>query len=125
MIEKEDIINHEKQLLNAMESGNVETLARLLHSQMVFTNHEGRVLSKAQDLSVHISGQLRFQQFFLKEQSIRLFGDTAVVNLVLYLSGTYEGKFFNGRFRYSRVWQQTDGRLQVIAATSVLLPEEN
>jgi len=114
MIEVEQV---EKKLRNAMLSSDLETLDDLLSDELVFTNHHGQRLSKADDLAAHSSGLLSIDRLEPRtEPTIRLIGDSAIVNLTLDLAGTYDGRPFAGAFAYSRMWYRQSGKWRIEAA---------
>ena len=53
----------EESLRAAMLTGNVNALSDLLDDTMVFTNQNGAVLAKADDLAANHSGQLTIERF--------------------------------------------------------------
>lgn len=104
----------EQQLRNAMLNGDVAQLERLLGDGLIFTNHDGVRLTKADDIAAHRSGLLEVETFSEQgERIIRRFDDTAVVCLTTEVAGRYGGQPFRGTFAYSRIWHRTDGRWQV------------
>lgn len=107
----------EKELRNAMLSSDLETLDNLLSDELVFTNHHGHRLSKAEDLAAHSSGLLSIDRLEPRaEPTIRLIGDSAIVNVTLDLAGTYDGQPFAGAFAYSRIWYRLSGKWRIEAA---------
>lgn len=116
-----DIIAAERSLLEAMTGSDLEALDRLLHEDLVFTNHLGMVMSKQADLDDHRSGRLVIDHISVHEQRISLIGDTAVVSLLKTITGHYQGQGFVSTFRFTRVWKSFAPGWKVIAAASVLV----
>ncbi len=114
MIEVEQV---EKKLRNAMLSSDLETLEDLLSDELVFTNHHGQRLSKADDLAAHRSGLLSFDRLEPRaEPTIRVVGESAIVSVTLDLAGTYDDQPFAGAFAYSRIWYRQNGKWRIEAA---------
>lgn len=107
----------EKELRIAMLASDLETLDDLLSDELVFTNHYGQRLSKADDLAAHSSGLLSIDRLEPRaEPIIRLIGDSAIVSVTVDLAGTYDGQPFAGAFAYSRMWYRQGGKWRIEAA---------
>lgn len=107
----------EQQLREAMLHSDVTQLDRLLSDGLVFINHDGARLTKADGIAEHRSGLLAIKTLSEKrERVIRRFGDTATVCLTTVVAGEYAGQQFGGTFAYSRVCHHKDGHWQVVLA---------
>lgn len=118
MASKEDIIALEMQLVDAMKSSDVATLEKLLADNLLFTNHNGHLLTKQDDLNAHLSDELEIFSIDTSAQLIELYGDTAIVSVVKDLSSSYQGHASIGIFRFTRVWHNNGSGWQVVAAHS-------
>ncbi len=113
------IIEAEELLCKAMLESDTVTLDKLLSSNLIFTNHLGQVLGKKDDLDAHKSGLLHISNISIDDQQIKLQMDTAVVFAKVTICGNYDGNPADGTFRFTRVWQNTEGNhWEVIAAHS-------
>ena len=112
---EEDILEAEESLRAAMESSNVDVLDQLIHDELIFTTHYGDVISKAEDLNVHRSGDLLFEGIDLNEHKILIQEDIAVVSVTATIEATFCGDRADGSFKFTRVWSKSDGALKVIA----------
>ena len=97
-------------------SNDVEKLDELILDDLIFTNHMGVVLTKKSDLDVHRTRTLTIASLQASEQSIRPFGDTIVVSVLMNISGKYEGHLFKGTNRYTSVWVKYGASWKVAAA---------
>jgi ketosteroid isomerase-like protein len=113
MDQEAEIIEMERQLREAMLSGDVQQLEALIADDLLFVNPSGYMLTKAMDLEAHSSGLLKFEKIDLLEQQIRVLGEVAVSRLAL--AGTYGGAPFAGDYRYTRVWHRTQQGWQIAA----------
>lgn len=88
-------------------------LARLLADDYVLYNSSGKVEHKAE--FIHDYAGMKLQPFTVEDETIRLFGDAAVLAGVATLSGTdvATGETFSLRLRFADVWRKHDGRWQV------------
>ena len=116
------IAEAEERLRQAMLGSDVAALDELLGPELVFTNHLGQVLGKADDLDAHRSGIVKIDELELSDQRVIGQGNVAVVSVQVRLSGSYAGARAEGLFRFTRVWAQgTDGAWRVIAGHSTII----
>jgi ketosteroid isomerase-like protein len=108
----------EDRLASAMQASDVQVLGELIDDDLVFTNHEGLLVSKKQDIDVHASGLLKIEELISSDRAIRHFGDFAVVTVLAQVTGSYAGTPFAGRFRFTRVWALRHSRWQIVAVHS-------
>jgi len=117
MPDENDIAALEDRLKAAMLRNDVDELDSLLAENLIFTDHQGRLISKAEDLATHRSGLLKVQQLDISDRRIGMFEHFAVVVLRTELAGEYDGVAFSGKFAYTRVWQpRLAGGYEVVAA---------
>jgi len=114
-VRKEEILEAEECLKAAMESSNVDVLDQLIDDELIFTTHYGDVISKADDLSVHRSGNLILEAIDLTEHKILIQEGIAVVSVTAMIKATFCGDRADGRFKFTRVWSKSGGVLRVIA----------
>ncbi len=69
------------------------------------------------DLDSHRSGNMEIREMTSSEQDIRIINDNALVTKTIDLKGTYSGEYFEGKFRYLRVWKISGGKWKVIAGS--------
>lgn len=116
---KEIIAGLESRLIEAMKTSNVDELNVLLADTLIFTNHNGHLVTKADDLQTHRSGELEIYSIETSAQIIEVLDDTtAVVSVVKELSSSYAGHIAVGVFRFTRVWHNKGAQWQVVAAHS-------
>jgi ketosteroid isomerase-like protein len=120
MNDKESIERHEERLRLAMLASNTSELDALLSDKLIFTDQSGKVLDKQTDLETHRSGALKLTKLQASEQELRLFGDTAIVSVLMRIQGSFSGQDFSIKNRYTRVWLKRNEAWLVVAAHSVL-----
>jgi len=117
MLEENEIVGWEEKLTTAMLSSDVAGLDALLADDLIFTDHQGRLVSKADDLADHRSGLLQLHRLDVLHRRFGLFEGFAVVAVRTGLAGQYDGVPFSGSFAYTRVWRPwAGGGWQVVAA---------
>ncbi|WP_447753149.1 nuclear transport factor 2 family protein [Sphingopyxis fribergensis] len=113
----------EERLRQAMLASDVEALDDLLSDELIFTDHEGRRLSKSDDLAAHRSGALVIETIDRASDAvIHQMGNVATVCVDVDIAGTYEASAFFGRFAYARVWQFAEGGWKVVLAHCSAVP---
>ena len=114
--DKEQVVQLEARLRQAMLASDVRELNELLSDDLMFTNHLGQLISKADDVDGHARGLVNINAVSPSDQRIQLHGKVAIVSVLVHLAGSYHGSPGQGDFRFTRVWRQTDaGRWQVVA----------
>ncbi|MCW4467483.1 nuclear transport factor 2 family protein [Flavobacterium sp. MFBS3-15] len=116
MLTHEQVAVFETRLITAMKESNILMLDALLAEDLIFTGHTGQVFTKFDDLDAHRSGNVEIFEINAGEQVIKIMGDTAVVSVLLEISGSVFGNTEVGFFRFTRVWKQAGDGMQVIAA---------
>lgn len=116
-----EILASEQQLLEAMKTSNVELLDQLLHDRLLFNGPDGQTATKALDLQNYRSGNVHLQSLEPSDRILSLIGNTAVVAVTVKIKGSYLGQEIDGKFRYLRVWQQSEPGWQVIAGSVIPL----
>jgi ketosteroid isomerase-like protein len=92
----DEILACEAELRHAQLTGDVAVLDCLLDDLLMFTNIDGTIASKSDDLAMHRSGQLRITKM---DPSDRMNAE-AIMN----------GVPVTATLRYSRIWhKRTDG----------------
>lgn len=115
------IVETEEKLRKAMVSSDTTVLDQLLSPKLIFTNHLGQVISKADDIEGHKSGDLKIENMEFSEQKIMFAGDIAIVSVLAIISGSYKGMPANGSFRFTRVWENDNNEWKVIAGHSSIV----
>jgi len=109
----------EARLIEAMKTSNVEELDLLLADNLIFTNQNGHLVSKEDDLNAHRSGDMEIYTLETSAQIIELLGnDTAVVSVIKDMSLNYAGHTSVGIYRFTRVWHNNGTNWQIVAVHS-------
>jgi ketosteroid isomerase-like protein len=119
LISKEQVMDCESRLLEAIKKSDLPTLDELLHGDLLFNSASGETVTKAMDMEVHRSGKVTVHEMSASEHMISLIGDTAVVTLTVQTKGSYLDSAFDGKLRYVRVWKLFNDKLKVIAGSFI------
>ena len=116
---KSQIEECEKRLRQAMLQSDLAALDALLAPDLIFTNHLGQVMTKADDLAAHQSGIVQINKIILSDQKLIENGNTTIVSAQAHIVGKFNGEGSDSTFRFTRVWRKTpDNTWQVIAGHS-------
>jgi hypothetical protein len=109
----------EIRLIEAMKTSNVAELEALLSDSLIFTNHNGHLVSKEDDLNAHRSGEMEIYTLDTSAQLVQVLNnDTAIVSVIKDMSLAFAGHTSIGMFRYTRMWHNNGTAWQVVAAHS-------
>jgi ketosteroid isomerase-like protein len=114
-----EIQNCEQMLFQAIKENDINVLDNLLHTDLLFVNPMGQVITKAMDMANYTSGQVTIEQVEASEQTIRLIDNTAVVTAKIKLKGKYLGHTLDESFQYLRVWIQQQDGWKIIAGSAI------
>ena len=119
------VIDSERNLLEAMRTNNVKLLDRLLHDDLLFNGPNGETATKAADLTNYRSGNINLHTVESSDRMLSAIGDDVVVAVTVEIKGNYLGQDVDGKFRYLRVWKLFDDDWKVIAGSVVALGTGN
>ena len=106
----DEILACEAQLREAQLTADVAVLDRLLDDLLLFTNLDGTLASKNDDLSLHRSGRMRIVRMDPSDRRLLHLGETSVVSVRMNAEAIMNGAPVSATLRYTRVWQKrTDG----------------
>lgn len=105
------------------QQGDVVALDRLIDPAFVLVHSDGKVQHKADYLAdlgtrKRVNGEIRNEGVVIRE-----YGDMAVVNGTSVQSAVTDGKPWNGRFRFTRVWVKRGADWVLVSSHSSRLAE--
>ena len=119
LINKEQIIENEKILLDAFQNCDLKILDDLIHDNAHFVYPNGLLVTKSIVMDNYRSGNSAFNSVTASEQEINFIDDTAIVVVILDLNGKYKEQLINQKFQYIRVWKLFNDKWKVIAVSGV------
>jgi ketosteroid isomerase-like protein len=111
----------EEQLRLAMCNSDIFALDKLLAENLMFTNHLGQRVSKAEDIDAHRKKLLVITDIALSNQEVINLGNSIVVATQADISGSYNGNITKAKFRFTRVWAKNADTWQVVAGHSSVI----
>ena len=117
---EEAVIAGENQILKSQQTNNVELQAPLLADKYVATDEDGTVLI-GKEANLADAKLTTFSSMELTDLKVTVFGDTAIATGTFADKGTYKGKAFNHRGRFTDTWVKLNGKWLCVASHSSLI----
>jgi ketosteroid isomerase-like protein len=111
----------------AVKANDAETMGQILHEDFILVLGSGRTATRADLLNEARAGKIQYQaqDEDAGTQTVRMYGDTAIVTARLWLKYTYEGKAFERRLWFSDTYVRTPkGWRYVFGQASLPLPAD-
>jgi ketosteroid isomerase-like protein len=107
----------------AVKNNNVEVMSRILADDFILVTGSGKVFTKADLLEEARSGQYVWEHQEDTMQTVRVWGNTAVVTAKLWEKGTKDGESFDKTLWFSDTYVRTPtGWKYVFGQSSLPLP---
>lgn len=99
-----------------IKNRDAAALENLLADEYMFTDENGKVKNKAQDIAEYKTGDTKIEVADITDQKVRVMGNSAAVETGTFrVKGTSKGKPFDTTERYTTVWVWRGSRWQVVA----------
>jgi len=109
----------------AVENNDVETMDRILADDFILVLGNGKVITKEELLALAKNKEVTYEYQEDTEQTVRIWGDTAVVTALLRSKGTENGKPFEHQLWFSDTYVRTSaGWRYAFGQASLRLPKE-
>ena len=111
----------EDELLDAMRSGEILALDKLISDDLEFIDTEGAVLTKQADLEAHRSGATDFERINELSRRTFEFGGSGTTDTEAIAVLRVGAALITVRLLWRREWRVINGRWQVVAGSVVAL----
>lgn len=111
----DEILACEAELRHAQLTSDLAALDRLLDDLLAFTNIDGTLASKSDDLSMHRSGRLRITRMDPTDRQLLHLGATSVVCVRMNAEAVIDGVPVTATLRYTRVWHKRPDGWRLVA----------
>jgi ketosteroid isomerase-like protein len=108
----------------AVKKNDVATMDRLLADNFMLVTGSGKTFTKADLLEEARSGHIQYEHQEDRDQTVRVWGDTAVVTAKLWEKGTQDGKSFDYTVWFSDTYARTPTGWQYVFGQSSLPPSK-
>lgn len=121
-MDREQVLELEERLRQAMLASDVKALDALLAPELVFTTFLGDVIGKADDLEAHGSGLVKMHSIELSEQKLTELPNATIVTCLAEIDATFNDDRTKKQFRFTRVWSpDKSGKPRVIVGQATLV----
>lgn len=114
----------EREWSEAVVKRDVAILERLYADEYTFTDHDGRVLNRAQDIAEIKSGDVKLESIVPDEMKVHVYGDAAVVTGRSTIKGQLKAKDISGQYRWTDTFVRRNGRWQCVATQSTRIAQQ-
>ena len=109
----------------AVQNNDVETMDRILADDFILVLGNGKVITKDELLASAKNKEVLYEYQEDTEQTVRIWGDTAIVTALLWSKGTENGKPFEHKLWFSDTYVRTpSGWRYAFGQASLRLPKE-
>lgn len=109
----------------AVQNNDVETMDRILADDFILVLGNGKVITKDELLASAKNKEVLYEYQEDTEQTVRIWGDTAIVTALLRSKGTENGKPFEHKLWFSDTYVRTpSGWRYAFGQASLRLPKE-
>jgi len=122
--DKKTVAELDTRYQQAVKVNDAATMARILADDFVLVTGRGKMFTKEDLLKEARAGTTIYERQDELEQTVRVWGDTAVVTALLWLKGTTDGKPFDHKLWFSDTYVRTpEGWRYMFGQSSIPLPE--
>jgi len=124
--DEKTIIELDTEYQAAVKNNDATTMDRLLANDFLLVTGSGKRYSKADLLEEARAGHITYEHQEDTEQSVRVWGDTAVITAKLWEKGTRDGQAFDKTLWFSDTYARMPGGWKyVFGQSSIPLPKSN
>jgi uncharacterized protein (TIGR02246 family) len=122
--DKKAVAELDTQYQRAVKTNDAATMARILADDFVLVTGKGKVFTKEELLKEAREGGTTYERQEDSDQTVRVWGDTAIITALLWVKGTSAGKSLEYKLWFSDVYKRTpDGWRYVFAQAAQPLPQ--
>ena len=111
----ENIIKgYEERLRTAMMTSDIEESDRLFSDDLIFINHLGAFISKADDIAAVKQGLVKLSDIKVLSQNIHIADTVAVVVSDIEMEVVINNEHLSEHLVYTRIWQKHDDEWKLV-----------
>lgn len=108
----------------AVKNNDAVTMDRILADDFILVTGRGKVYNKTDLLDTAKNKDIAYEHQEDTQQTVRVWGDTAVITALLWQKGTYKGQPFDDHLWFSDTYVRTpNGWRYVFGQASIRLPD--
>jgi ketosteroid isomerase-like protein len=120
--EEQALMQIEHDWADAMVKRDIARVEKYLGKEWMFAS-DGQVTPRAQFLAELKSGVYKFESLALRDVSVHVFGDVAVVRMIGDMKGTYKGTDISGAARSTDFFAKRDGQWQAVSMQNTTIKQ--
>lgn len=117
-----ELTAREAEFSQILLRGDWKALEKIEADDLIFTNADGQVTHKSDDVVNLRAGNFKFQAIDMRGLAVQDFGDVAVVTGELNEKVLYKTTDLSGLYRFTDVWVKRSGRWQLVTGQEALVP---
>lgn len=117
-----DLRGADTAVCHAIEVGDADAIRALVDPGFTLISTSGEVQPRAQLLDEATKHDPRYDRFRNHDETVRRYGDAAVINGITSVRGTSGGQAFAADFRFTDTWVRRGGRWFLVASHATRLP---
>ena len=110
----EQVLQRDEEMAGAVVSGDLARLEDIYADDYVYVGSDGRQMTRSERLGAFRSGALRYLSTKHKGATVRVYGQTAIVQGETHSQVVVNGKTVEGDFRYVGVWVRQGNRWRLV-----------
>ena len=118
--EEQALFQIERQWADAMVKRDVAGVEQYLGKEWTFTA-DGQVTPRSQFLADLKTGTYKFESLAMRDVSMRVFGDVAIVTMIGDMKGTYKGTDISSSARSIDFFVRRDGQWQAVSTQNTTI----
>ncbi len=120
---EQELMKLEQDWAKAYVQHDLVVLGRIEADEITYTDPDGAVMTKTQDLEDVKSGAFVAASFVVDEMKVNVYGDAAVITGRSTIKAQYKGKDGSGQFRWTDTWIRRAGLWQCVASHASKIAE--
>jgi ketosteroid isomerase-like protein len=108
------VLQRDEEMARAVVAGDLNRLEDIYAADYVYVGSEGRQTTRAERLEAFRTGRLRYLATKHSGTSVRVYGDTALVQGQAHSKVLSSGREIEGDFRYVGVWVRQGGQWRIV-----------
>jgi ketosteroid isomerase-like protein len=113
--ESAELIRLNEMYDSAIVHHNAALLKRLYAEDFIYTNPEGKVLTRDEQTASIVNSEINLTQGKSSEVRVKIYGKSAVLTGLFSAIGSYRGNPLTVNERYTSVWVKSDSSWQMVA----------
>jgi ketosteroid isomerase-like protein len=122
---EEELKGLENEAVQAELRADMPAIDRIFSDDWIIVDEEAQVRNKKAEFEPFKTGEEKVTAGRLDDMSVRLFGEAAVVIGRYMFEGSFQGKPFDIKGRFTDVWARRNGRWQIVSGQNTAIPEAN